>query len=191
MRPDRAEDGLDISLKQWATLPHIIDESGMHAAAKTLLVEGRARACDILPVYHGSNMRLYNDVLFIGLPPSYTTDIGDGPFNVAHYTDNVRGYSQRAGIDKTGMYLCLRDGNTFGSADLPTSTDLVCMLLPAERFRSMRWPFLRGARNCGFRGCGDNGRLARNIDIYGDGRIPHSLQNLCTVLIPAGAHRAF
>ena len=112
--------------------PQIIDESWTHSAVKTLLVDGRARAGDILPVYHGSNMCLYSDVRFIGLPPSYTADIGDVPFNVAHYNDKVREYSQKAWIDKTGMYLCLLDGNTFESADLPTSTDFVCCYRPKD-----------------------------------------------------------
>ena len=62
-------------------------------------------------------MCLYNAVRFIGLPPAYTTDIGDGPSDVAHYNYNVREYSQKAGIGKTGMYLCLRDGNTSESED--------------------------------------------------------------------------
>ena len=73
----------------------------MRAAAKTLLADGRARAGDILPVYPGSNMCLYADLRFIGLPPSYTADIGDFPFKVAHYNDNVPEYSQKAGIGKT------------------------------------------------------------------------------------------
>ena len=66
-------------------------------------------------------MCLYNAVRFLGLPPVYTADIGDGPFDAAQYNDNVREYSQREGIGKTGMYLRLRGETTPESADLPTS----------------------------------------------------------------------
>ena len=126
------EMGIGIALKQWPTPPHMIGESGIRASAKNLLTDGRARTGDILHVYYGGNTCRYNDVRITGLPPSYTADIGDGPFNATRYNDNVLQYSQKAGIDRARMYLRLLGGNTPDSMDLHTPTDFVRYCHPED-----------------------------------------------------------
>ena len=160
----------------------------MQAAAKNLLVDGRARAGDIMPVYRGSNACLYDAVCCLGLPPAYTADIGDGPFNAARYNDNVRQHPHSAGIENRN----LSSPTWRGYAQLGgfTYAERPRLLLHPKRFDIARRPCPGRSRNFGIRRSGDNGRLARNIDIYGDGRIPYSHQNLSAVSIPAGGHHA-
>ena len=71
-------------------------------------------------------MCLYNAVRFLGLPLCYKTDVGDGPFSVNHYNENVKRYAEHGDIQNQGMYLRLLGAEAFEAMGLQGPRDFVC-----------------------------------------------------------------
>ena len=126
--------GVGISVKQWETLAHVEDESGLYSHVQDLLIKNKARTGADLSVLPGSHMCLYNAVNFLGTPALYSVEVGGGPFSVKRYNERVR-MSVR---DAAGRhYLGLRQATSVGELDLSKSPNFVCYVQPKCAFAAV------------------------------------------------------
>ena len=128
LRDDRARVRNRDRCEAMGELAHIEDDSGLYSELRELLIKRRARAGADLTQLTGANMCLYNDAKFHGIPEIYSDDVGDGPFSVSHYNNNVRMSSRNS---TSGAFLGVRCASSVGDLVQSQSPKFVYYVQPS------------------------------------------------------------